>query len=76
MSQDAAHVIGEPQLRSRSAPQPPAMAHDETAKDKVMRMNQEQQSASNGKPRKTFGRTPGGQSKSLYETLRPIEYDR
>jgi hypothetical protein len=36
---------------------------EETAQEHVMRLNMEEQKASHGKPRRTFGRTPEGTSK-------------
>lgn len=37
---------------------------DESAQEKVRRMNQEAQNASSDTPRRTYGRTPDGKSRS------------
>jgi phosphatidylethanolamine N-methyltransferase len=37
---------------------------EETAQERVMRLNMEEQKASNGKPRRAFGRTPDGTGKT------------
>jgi hypothetical protein len=38
---------------------------EETAQERVMRLNMAEQKASDGKPRRTFGRTPDGTGTAL-----------
>jgi hypothetical protein len=53
---------GELRTRKVNLQDPNDDTDEETARERVMRLNMEEQKASDGKPRRTFGRTPDGTS--------------
>jgi hypothetical protein len=54
---------GELRTRKVNLQDPNDETDEETAQERVMRLNMEEQKASDGKPRRTFGRTPDGTGK-------------